>query len=248
MKTLVSIFLVISIICVTTYSLSNNDDYTSKEVGELFEERYSDWIEWKESPAFAACSDTNGTVGRLWEDIISLGPASLPYIIDKIKVDPDMSLAFTEITRIAPREGNYDNDESMDYSLYPETAAPYLYWWNNDRMNLQEDIENDVDRLIQIMISDQQDIDVQHQIDIIRREYGIFLMPYILNNIENGNTDLVQIAWYLLDAIEGDMDKRKMFVNEVQLNIDDTQKRLEIILDTAERNKETLDVITSLIQ
>jgi hypothetical protein len=225
----------------------DNDNIRSDEnVAISFYDNYIKWGNWKASPEFGFCSDSNGTTGPLWEAIIELGPASLKYIIEKMNIDPIIYLAFSQISKISLSTAQDKYPKLYEQAIIYEKDK-YIYWWNNERMNLNKNIMTDKKTHFELKSSSEHQGNLNSILSHIYENYGIFVLPYLIPEIEKGNKEFVPIAWDMLDSIEGNKEKKKEFVSELKEKVTDPKERAAIILEVASRNEDRIKAIENMI-
>lgn len=241
------------IFCILTCFLSACSLIASEKVTpesnikELFSTRYEKWMEWKRSPEFGFCSDKNGTTGVFWESMVDLGPEALPYIAEKVKSDPILYLLFGNIVRIIHRDGRGDPPTNYEDAMKKERDR-YLSWWNEDRKHIDTNIRKDLRVYKEMKAAKKSQKELDDAIAHIRENYGVFSLPYILPEIENGDNAFVPMMWELLDNVEGNKDKKEEFMLKLNLVVIDPKERVKIIHDVTTRNKDRVDTIKNLIQ
>lgn len=211
---------------------------------EQFNESFNMWLIFKQAwdeTEYHLSSIGGPTFGKEWDDMIGLGPGSLQYIVENINKEPLLVGVFTEISRICV---------SCDKEKYDQENAinKIMHWWDNDRKHLDADIRKDLALYKEMKSHKKSQPEIDVVLRLIRLKYGIFSLPYFLQEIEKDNQDFIPMTWALLDGVEGDKEKKVEFERKLLQGIEEPRKRIKHIHDVTTRNKDRIDKIKNLIQ
>jgi hypothetical protein len=116
-----SAIIILGILILSFGIISKSGSEEKADIKALFEQKYTAWQTFMNSPKKKILSDLTGTSTQYYKDIIDLGIPALPYIIEKMKQDSDLWVAFFEITK-----KRFSIEERKNNKIYDL----YLTWWN----------------------------------------------------------------------------------------------------------------------
>jgi len=198
MKSFIKVIAVILLALLFVSEAAITDDIVTKE---LFDEKYNNWIEWKNSPASASCSDSTGAAGIEWNEIIGLGIDAVPFIIEKMDEERLMVFAFIEITGILA-EDELRPEPEADHEFKPKSETKgcsrscykiYKQWWKKERKTLHRDIEHDIKAYLDLKKNNAKEIEIEAKINYIKYKYGVFALPYAIDYLKKGETDILPV-------------------------------------------------------
>jgi hypothetical protein len=172
----------------------------------LFEQKYQNWVEYIAKPEVMLSSSSDSYVNNeAFNEIVRLGPMVLPYLIDKIRQKEEESkwlpIAIKKISKFKV-EAKWDKMQNkFVYNDFPDLAAEenvYVYWWEKERKL----IPNRVLKLYndRQLLKTQKNINGVKQEDLKIKELGIAVLPFLMDKIRDGNTDLIPIVSELTDG------------------------------------------------
>ena len=205
MRNLASLALAALIVAYVGQGLS-----AQQSMEELFEAKYQRWSEFISRPEVMAQS----VVGPRFEcsqfqEIVDLGLQALPYIVRKMKQNPEDRLlwkAIEEIAKVRIR-GKYDREKNkVVFPQFPDLKPGervYLYWWREGHKFTPERFETLYVEWRQLKGARGE----EEAGAIYRRmvDLGVTVLPSMMKRIERGDSALVAVVSYLTDgAIDHD--------------------------------------------
>lgn len=195
-------------------------------IKELFTLKYEKWVEWKSSDSFRAWSDTTDKSGKYWNDLIDLGMDSLPYLIEKMKEDNSLAFAFTQITLL-------DIDFMIEGTKFEKNKKGFSeriqLWWKSDRKTIDHDILKEIGQIKSLKQKMNNKDELNLKLEDIRRRYGIFALPYVVDEVKAGDNDFAQIALYLLRRTEKDDIERHRLLELTESDESSNIKGKEVV-------------------
>ena len=175
----------------------------------VFEEKYQAWKEFMQSPNSRYLSDSTGLFTQQFKEIVELGVPALPYIFEKMKDDPILSVAVQQITKKKfhiIRTGKDPNERRWSVEEYPDInnvekihwGKLWLRWWKEDAARTPQQFENlyqEWKKLKEEGKETEAKEKYQRMMDL-----GIFALPSIMTKIEQGNTEIISAISELTDG------------------------------------------------
>jgi len=142
-----------------------------------------------------------------FKEITNLGLPALPYIARKMEYDTNGGLLWKAIEVIAKVKilGEYDrNTNKVVFPQFPELKpgeSTYLYWWREGHRLTQNQFNELYSKWNQVKESDNEESEKIYQRMI---NLGIPVIPYMIKEIEKGDSGLVPAVSYLTDGEIGE--------------------------------------------
>ena len=100
----------------------------SEELRASFEEFYDEWIRFLRSPKVRFTSrSTDLLKSKAFRGIVSLGPAAIPFIVEKLSEQPFLHYALAQITGMDLRR------EVPDALSERDVAQLWTNWWKTGK-------------------------------------------------------------------------------------------------------------------
>lgn len=162
-----------------------------------FEERYRAWVEYTETQdSLSSAAGINPAL----ESIIDLGPAILPFLIEKMEKKAyklDFQLGFA-VFRLSKKQ--FGKDEYPEVRDSITEAQAYVKWWREERKRTPEIFARLFKQWKSYRDTNQTEQAESQSKNI--RDLGIDALPLILNKIETGENDLIPVvAWITSDGV-----------------------------------------------
>jgi hypothetical protein len=171
---------------------------------ERFEERFQAWKEFCSRPEVTVFS---GAGPRFtcdeFKEIVNLGLPALPYIARKMEYDTNRDLLWKAIEVIGKVKilGEYDRKTNkVVFSQFPELRSgedPYLYWWREGHKLTPSRFNELYSKWKQIKESNREEAEKIYQNMI---NLGLPVLPFMIKEIEKGDSGLIPAVSYLTDG------------------------------------------------
>ena len=109
----------------------------TKDVAATFEEKYQEWKAYCARPDVAeSSSDAARVDNRPFQEIVALGEEAIPYIIAKLKEDPDAHFLIHALSRITGRRFTPAEIEAAEKTYGSPLgnqgfARMWIDWWES---------------------------------------------------------------------------------------------------------------------
>jgi len=173
-------------------------------IENMFEARYQAWKEYCSRPEVMALSYAGPRFTcNEFKEIVDLGLPALPYIAKKMEQDSTENLLWKAIEVIAKVRVYREYDRKSNKDVLPDfpSLEPgdniYLYWWREGHKqtpNQFSKLYSEWKQLKQIKDVDAQKI-YQRMVNL-----GIPVIPYMIREIKNGDSNLIPAISYLTDG------------------------------------------------
>jgi len=167
---------------------------------KTFYEKYSNWKALMASPKSKFLSDTTGVTTSSYEEIVKLGPGSLPYIFKEISADHNLWYAVRKITK------KWFTKDERD-KVKNEIVSLYVYWYHTGRKQTPQRFEK-LYAEYKGFKSQHRDKDAQETYQKIK-DLGIDALPLLADKMSKGEEGLEDAFSYLSDepVNKDNMDK-----------------------------------------
>ncbi|PIX77529.1 MAG: hypothetical protein COZ37_02220 [bacterium (Candidatus Ratteibacteria) CG_4_10_14_3_um_filter_41_18] len=193
-------FVIIFLAVVNTVLILNAEENVKKQ----FEAKYQAWKGYISRPEIMVQSIAGPRFEcPQFQEIVKLGLPALPYIVRKMEENPDEQFlwkAIEEITKVKIR-GKYDKQKNTiifpDFPDLKPGENVYLYWWREGRKQTPQ--------LFGKLYSEWKELQIAGKEKEANEKYrkiknlGIVALPYIMEKIKQGETELIPIVSYLTD-------------------------------------------------
>ncbi len=185
-------FVISFLIALNTGGRVNADD----NVMNQFEARYKEWKTYISRPEVMAQSIAGSRFKcSQFREIVKLGLPALPYIIQKMRMNPKDQLLWKAIEEIAKVKirGKYDKEKKR--IIFPDLPDlepgenVYLYWWRKGRKQTPQLFDNFYSEW-QGLKKEGKEKEAKIKYQRIK-ELGIAALPYMVEYVEQGDSDLI---------------------------------------------------------
>ena len=160
-----------------------------------FDQKYRMWKEFMASNKAIFLTDTTGRQSMYFDEIIKLGPSAVPYIIEKMKTDPVLWYAVRVISKkcFEKHEWNETNNDK-------DAATLFLNWYNYGRFQTSQQFEKlytESKNLKKVTKIKESETKENYQ---MIKNLGIDALPYMVEKVKQGDTNLIPIISELADG------------------------------------------------
>jgi len=180
---------------ITLWGYQSEDQASSSNIKEKFEQAYQAYINMPTT--YTIRSSIGPEQARHLHNIAKLGVPALPYIVEKMKETKNfyLTLPFLIITRKSFEKSAYEDQSKIGDSR--TKLRMYIKWWEEGRKETPQRFSNLYAewKHLKEMGKNKEATSKYYMI----RNLGIDALPYIVQKIGQGDSELVPIVAYLAD-------------------------------------------------